>query len=243
MQYITLVKWSMSHPEPANKGPGLQTLIRLFPVVFSLITLSVLLLPASLQTGQWAFGVMRSLVIIDPVELPVLVAHAGGGSAAVLGALAEVIGRGEVWRLLTPVFLHFDLMHIAFNGAIVYVLGQRLELRLGSKWMLVFVLVTAITSNVIQLWWSQQSYFGGLSGVAFGLFGGLIVLGWLRPRDPVFALQKQFVGGFLFFLVLFSTGITEVFGLHIANAAHWGGLAAGLVLGLLMHGVVPRVST
>ena len=106
--------------------------------------------------------------------------------------------------------------------------------------MLVFTLLSAAISNVVQLWWSQQVYFGGLSGVGFALLGGLIVLGWLRPHDPAFALPKQFIASLLFFLLLFSTGITEFIGLHIANAAHWGGMGSGVVLGLVLHGVLPR---
>jgi len=231
----------MSSPKPAPQQPGLSVLIRLFPVVFGIIGLAIVLLPWSLQAGAFSSALLRSLAIVDPIELPGLIARGGGGGVGALVALSEVLQRGELWRLITPIFLHFDLMHIAFNGAIIYVMGQRLEIRLGVFWMLVFVLLSAAASNIVQLWWSQQSYFGGLSGVAFAMVGGLIALGWLRPRDPAFVLPKQMIGGVLFFLLLFSTGITDAFGLHVANAAHWGGLGSGVVLGLLLHGVLPRV--
>jgi len=231
----------MNDPEPAPAQPDIWTLIRLFPVVFACIGISVALLPWSLQAGNWSSGLMRALAIVDPAEWPILAARDGGGSDGVLAALSVVLQRGEIWRLVTPAFLHFDLMHVAFNGAILYLLGQRLEIRLGTAWMLVFTLVSAAASNVVQLWWSQQVYFGGLSGVVFALFGGLLALGWLRPHDPAFALSKQFSASILFFLVLFSTGITEAIGLRIANAAHWGGLCSGFVLGFVMHGVLPRV--
>jgi len=230
----------MNTGEPTSAQPDLRTLIRLFPVVFAAIGISIALLPWSLQAGGWSSGVMRALAIVDPVQWPALIAQLGDGGDGVSAVLSVVLERGEIWRLVTPAFLHFDLMHVAFNGAIVYVLGQRLELRLGTFWMLVFTILSAAISNVVQLWWSQQVYFGGLSGVAFALFGGLLALGWLRPSDPAFALSKQFSASILFFLVLFSTGVTEVIGLRIANAAHWGGLGAGVVLGLMLHGVLPR---
>lgn len=218
------------------QGPGFLVLVRLFPVVFGTLAVAVVMLPWSLQAGQWASPVLRAMAIIDPYAVPALASDQRG----VLAELVAVLGQGEVWRLITPAFLHFDFMHIAFNGAIVYMLGQRLELRLGTAWMLVFVICSAALSNVGQLWWSGQVFFGGLSGVGFALLGGLIALGWLRPSDPAFALPRQFVGGILLFLIVFSTGVTEAFGLHIANAAHWAGLGTGLGLGLMMHLVVPH---
>ncbi len=215
----------MTDPQP----PGFVATVRLVPVVFCFLGISVLILPWSLQAGQWESPVIRALAIVDP--------YLSSNLGPVEGLL-DALGRGEFWRLVTPAFMHFDFMHIAFNAAIVYVLGLRLEIRLGWLWMLVFMLSSAVVSNVVQLAWSGQSYFGGLSGVGFALLGGLIALGWLRPDDPAFQLPKQFIGSFLFFLVLFSTGLTEFIGLRIANAAHWAGLVTGLMLGLLLHGVL-----
>lgn len=215
-------------------------MVRLVPVVFVFLGISIALLPWSLQAGQWESAVLRALAIVDPYVSPALYVDVGAaaGLDGPLAGLIYALGNGELWRLVTPTFLHFDFMHIAFNAAIVYVLGMRLEIRLGTLWMLVFMLLSAIVSNVVQLMWSGQVFFGGLSGVGFALLGGLITLGWLRPNDPALALPKQFVGSILFFLILFSTGVTEAIGLHIANAAHWGGLAIGLLLGLLFHGIL-----
>ena len=122
----------MNSNESSPQGVDLRTLIRLFPVVFSAIAISIVLLPWSLQASGWTSLPLRAFAIIDPAEWPALVAGAGGGSDGVLSALLVVLQRGEIWRLVTPAFLHFDLMHVAFNGAIVYLLGQRLEIRLGT---------------------------------------------------------------------------------------------------------------
>ncbi len=226
---------SKAEPGAGPQRPGFLMMVRLLPVVFSFIGISVLMLPWSLQAGQWESSILRGFAIVDPYLLS---GFTVGGQGGPLAGLLDALGRGEFWRPLTPVFLHFDFMHIAFNGAIVYVLGQRLEIRLGTVWMLVFMLISGIASNVVQLLWSGHSYFGGLSGIGFALLGGLIALGWLRPKDPALQLPKQFVGSILVFLVVFSTGLTEAFGLHIANAAHWSGLGTGVLLGLLLHGVL-----
>ena len=72
--------------------------------------------------------------------------------------------------------------------------------------------------------------FGGLSGVAYGLLGFVLVMGRLVADRPAWRLPAGLSGSLLFFLVLFSTGITEGFGLFVANSAHWFGLLAGALI-------------
>ena len=58
--------------------------------------------------------------------------------------------EGQYWRLITPVFLHFGWLHIAFNSLWLWELGGKLELRLGTGMLAVLVLVTGIGSNITQ---------------------------------------------------------------------------------------------
>ncbi len=63
----------------------------------------------------------------------------------------QLILQGEVWRLLTPVFLHQDLFHLFFNMLLLFWVGQRLEGVYGSREFVLFYLLSGIGSNVLYL--------------------------------------------------------------------------------------------
>jgi GlpG protein len=84
----------------------------------------------------------------------------------------------------------------------------------------------AVSSNVAQFVVSKNPLFGGLSGVAYGLFAYVAV----RSRfdsAPEWRVNPSFSVMVVVTLVLMSSGVTELFGLYIANTAHWVGLALG----------------
>lgn len=141
----------------------------------------------------------------------------------------------QVWRWFTPMLLHFGIVHLAFNAALLWELGRRVEGQLGSIRFLILVLVMAGVSNWAQYLWSPGATFGGFSGVDYGLLGFIVASSRLRPSSKAWLLPQGFALGLLGFLVLFSTGITASFGLHIANAAHWGGLISGVVCAGVWH--------
>jgi GlpG protein len=137
----------------------------------------------------------------------------------------------QYWRLLTPIFLHFSLLHIVFNMLWVWDLGRRVELVQGRVRLLLVVVVIGVVSNIVQAR-AQTALFGGMSGVDYGLLGYCWIWGWLR-RDPVLQVPMPVMIAMLAVLLLSMTGIMSLLGAGaIANAAHLGGLAAGLVLGL-----------
>lgn len=210
---------------PAETNPGrwnlLQLLLR-YPIVGSVIAACLLLFPVSmgwLPSGQRA---MEQL-LFWPDATGVL---QRGDLAGLLSAFAA---QGELWRLLTPAFLHFGIMHIAFNLAIFAFVGRRIEGLLGHGTMVLVVLITGVLSNASQALWNPDSTFGGLSGVCYGV----VAYGWLASRRQgmqVWQLPAGLMPAMLIMLVLFSTGVTEPLGLFVANAAHWGGLFSGLLL-------------
>ncbi len=148
------------------------------------------------------------------------------------GTLWELIQDAAVWRWFTPMLIHFNAVHLLFNCAVVIEMGRRIESRLGAFWFWAIVLIVALVANLGQYAMSANPLFGGLSGVAFGLLGFVLAAGRLAPSEREWQVPPAVAGGLLFFLVLFSTGVTEYFGLHVANAAHWFGLGAGALLGL-----------
>ncbi len=147
-------------------------------------------------------------------------------------SLAQLWADAQIWRWFTPVLIHFSAMHLIFNVAIAVEFGRRVELGIGHLGFALLAVWLAVASNLTQLQFSESPFFGGLSGVVYGLIGFTLVMARLQPLAPMWRVHQGFVIALLAFLVVFSTGITEFFGLHIANAAHWGGLIAGGVAGL-----------
>lgn len=148
---------------------------------------------------------------------------------------AVMLGSGELWRLVTPSLLHFSLLHLVFNLLIAFEFGRRSEAMLGSVRFGCLVFALALISNLAQFVAESNPLFGGLSGVNYGLVGFVAVR---RLRDP-FEVGWQVPPALIVFLivsmVLFSVGIGEVFGLRIANAAHWGGFIAGMLISLTVR--------
>lgn len=138
---------------------------------------------------------------------------------------------GQYWRLVTPAFLHFGWLHIAFNSLWLWELGSKVERVMGPLNMTLLFLVIALVSNSSQFVFGGPGLFGGMSGVVYGLLGFSWVAALLQPRwaiQPAPTIMLLMVG----WLVLCTVGLVEVLGFGaIANAAHLGGLLCGAVLG------------
>jgi GlpG protein len=141
--------------------------------------------------------------------------------------LSESLNAGQIWRLVTPTFLHFGFLHVLFNSMWMWDLGRRLELLLGKRNYILFFIVTAAISNIAQYRWAADNLFGGMSGVVYALVGFIIVSHTLAP-NKLTAVPRSVLGFMLFWLVLCMTGVIDyVAGGGVANAAHVGGLLAG----------------
>jgi GlpG protein len=147
------------------------------------------------------------------------------------------ITRGEVWRLVTPSFLHFGILHLLLNMMALSALGTLIEIRRGSLRFALMVLILAVTSNIGEfLYWEKlepgkaHHLFGGMSGVLCGLFGYIWMKGLYEPEQGM-TLHPNSVSFGLLWIVLCMTG---VFG-PIANAAHVVGLIMGVALGVLRY--------
>jgi membrane associated rhomboid family serine protease len=146
----------------------------------------------------------------------------------------EPIKRGEVWRLVTPIFLHFGAMHLLFNMWMLWDLGRLVEGRLGSLKFFLLVLVIAIVSNFAQFYLTSLydgryafNIFGGMSGVLFGLLG----YAWMKSRyDPQAEIyvHPNTVLFMMIWLVVCALGLIG----HVANWAHSAGLVVGMAIGI-----------
>ena len=139
--------------------------------------------------------------------------------------LTTAILFSEPYRLITPAFIHFSMLHIVFNTLWWWQLGGEIEAKLGKGSLLHVFLLTALISNLGQFLVAGPN-FGGLSGVVYGLFGYVWWLGWLKP-DIGLGLPKALIGFLLFWLAL---GFFDVLPVDMANTAHLLGLITGCLL-------------
>ena len=141
--------------------------------------------------------------------------------------------HGQIWRLVTPIFLHFGILHLVFNMSWTWRFGQDIESVKGSVTFILIVLIVAVIScaaqGAIDAWTQPHglNIFGGMSGVNAGLFGYAWMCGKFRPYERVGVTQFE-TGLMLGWLILCSTGYV----CPIANAAHWGGLFIGMAIGV-----------
>lgn len=144
---------------------------------------------------------------------------------------------GQVWRVLTPIFIHFGLIHLVFNMMWLYELGGIIEAKWTSRRLLILVAVIGSISNAAQFVVNgdfthgirfSNALSGGMSGVVYGLFGYI----WIRSRrEPTLGihLNQQTVLMMMGWLVFCMTGLLG----HIGNTAHAVGLLLGIVAGFM----------
>jgi GlpG protein len=155
------------------------------------------------------------------------------GDYIVFTPLAESLLAGQWWRLLTPMLIHFGILHLAMNALWYWELGRRIEARQGGLMLLALTLLFSLVSNLAQYSQSGPSLFGGLSGVLYGLLGHCWIFQKLAPSSAFRLPQGVLVMMLVWLLVCLSGLITALGFGAIANAAHVGGLLIGCVTGLL----------
>ncbi len=156
------------------------------------------------------------------------------GSYLLYQSLDTMLANGQFWRWLTPVFLHFSLMHLVFNLLWTWELGRRIELVYQRKVIILLVLFMGIVSNIAQFLMTGPM-FGGLSGVIFGLMAYTWLWDRLCPQQR-FGMPPMLMTFMLIWLILGVSGVLENFGMgSIANTAHLVGLLCGLVCAPLVY--------
>jgi Uncharacterized membrane protein (homolog of Drosophila rhomboid) len=138
------------------------------------------------------------------------------------------VAAGEYWRLWTVTLVHADLLHLFFNMYALFLAAPVVERWYGSVLFVVFYLLCAAAGSVASFVFGSDVPSVGASGAIFGLFGILLAAG--RVHHPVDRASRGLIQQLGVLIVL-----NIIFGLASAgtidNAAHLGGLAAGLWLG------------
>jgi rhomboid protease GluP len=146
---------------------------------------------------------------------------------------AQDIRAGEVWRLVTAIYLHGGLLHLFFNSFALVNLGPLIEESFGSRKFFVIYTTTGITGFVASTLFSPRSLSVGASGAIFGLLGFALVYGRYRSGPAGRAIAEQLMRWLIFGAIL-------LFIPNIDNAAHVGGAVTGAILGLVVEAGEPR---
>jgi rhomboid protease GluP len=199
-------------PEPvpsASRPPSPYT------ITYALIAINVLVFAAMVATG---------VSFTQPT--PDDVATWGGD----FGPLT--IGAHQWWRLLTSCFIHYGIIHIAFNMYVLFQIGPFIEMAFGRLRYLLIYFLAGLGGSLVSIWIHPMSVGAGASGAIFGLYGA--VFGFLlikrRSLDPAVTKRiAQSAGIFVLYNVVYGT-VSRTTDL----SAHFGGLVTGFLVGMLL---------
>lgn len=135
----------------------------------------------------------------------------------------------EWYRLFTHLFMHGNVMHLLFNMYALFSVGSEVEQVTGTKKFLWVYFLGGFTASLASLYFNLFTVGVGASGAIFGLFGFSLVIQLAESRKndhPVVPIVFNFIV-FLVVNLLFAEA------LNADNSAHMGGLAGGLILGVI----------
>ena len=132
----------------------------------------------------------------------------------------------EFLKMISPMLLHGGIIHLAFNMLWLWEFGRRIEAVQASWSLLVLIVFIALVSNTVQYLYGGSIYFGGMSGVVYGLFSYIWMWQLFDPKKNL-----SLPGPLIFFLLLSLVVITVINLDFIADEAHIGGLLTGVVYG------------
>lgn len=147
-----------------------------------------------------------------------------GYASYVLGGPVHGVAAGEVYRLLTAMFLHYGVLHLLMNMWALWVLGRTLEAALGPLRFLGLYLLAGLGGNVVAYYFTAQNVqSAGASTAIFGLFAALFVIMRRLGRDTSSVVPILVINLLFTFMVP-----------NISVAGHLGGLVTGGLMALIL---------
>jgi len=168
-----------------------------------------------------------TILIIANLGVYAFTSVAGGSLLFTSQNIIEILGQvnisvmnGEYWQLFTSMFVHIDLLHLFGNMLFLLIFGIRAESLFSKKEFFFIYFASGLSGNLLTLLMPPLTLSAGASGAIFGMFSAnAIYLGKTLNQSIMGALMYSF------FLLILSAGR------NVNLLAHFGGLAAGLVIG------------
>jgi membrane associated rhomboid family serine protease len=186
--------------------------------------------PRSAATAILAVNV--ALFVIDA-----LLRAGGRGSLLEAGAMIpSLVAQGQWYRLVTAMFLHVGVFHLALNSFALYLFGSLVEQVLGTVRFLAVYLVTGFVASAASFAIGDpRTAAVGASGAVFGLLGVWLAYNLRRRSLSMARANVQWA------LMLIAINLAIGFAIPgIDNVAHLGGLVAGVAAGFLVEGLGRR---
>ncbi|MCL2575585.1 MAG: rhomboid family intramembrane serine protease [Defluviitaleaceae bacterium] len=150
----------------------------------------------------------------------------------------------QLYRLVTPIFLHIGFVHLLFNTMWIAIVGIRAEKYMGHFKFLILYLASGIVGGIAMMLLSPNAVGAGASGAIFGMFGALLAF-TLVTKKQAGDLSASTLGMLIVLQVLFGFAAPGILGegINIANSAHIGGLIVGFVLGFIFTKIPNKKKT
>ncbi len=190
------------------------------------------------QPTPLSLGLLAALVAIHlgavGLDLTMQASGVETGPAIFHGAKVNaLVWQGQWWRLMSATFLHGGWLHLAFNAYAVFFLAPILERLYGARRLLLIYVVSGLCASAASLMFNEGVSVGA-SGAIFGMLGAMTVFGF-KFRDLLPTRLQRAFGVQLLPWVAINLFVGFFFeSLRIDNAAHVGGLIAGVVVALPM---------
>jgi rhomboid protease GluP len=151
-----------------------------------------------------------------------------------VGMKGEAVFAGQWWRIVTANFVHVDLYHLLSNLCFLLLFGSIAESVFQRAGYVALWFLTGIAGSMAQLVALSPQYYGfGASGVAFGLVGALWAAYCLELVPSPTIKRRWIIVALLGFFIILGLLPDWIYS-HSFNAAHLGGLLAGMILGLVV---------
>jgi membrane associated rhomboid family serine protease len=198
------------------------------------------------RTKVKTLGSMRSTPIVTQaliaINVAVFIAEVadgatlgGGGHGTVLtkGGLVgpAIVNQHEYWRILSSGFLHYSVLHLAFNMLFLYIMGTMLEPAIGRLNFAVVYLASLLAGSFGALLFQPHALTVGASGACFGVLGALMVV----AHDRHIPIWQSGLGPTLVINLVFSLSVRG-----ISIGGHLGGFIGGVIAGALIVELAER---
>lgn len=142
--------------------------------------------------------------------------------------LDSLVKEGQIYRLITCIFLHIGLFHLLCNMYSLYVIGKEIENLYGKIKYLCIFLGSGICGSLFSIAFTHNTISAGASGAIFGLLGSLLYFGYYYRAYLGNTIKRSVLPVIIINLAIGFTASS------IDNAAHIGGLVGGILLSMMI---------